>query len=124
MIHNDAKKPTDNKIYSVYLKSLLKNFPYHSILSCAILPTMDEIQPVFDDFRCKFDGAEIHTITSFDCKKSIPIINKDGFCILPHYMYSDYREIRKCAEYCEQNKTLLRYFDLREIIRFIEYIFI
>jgi hypothetical protein len=92
------------------------------VLSCATLPTMDEIQPVFDDFRCKFDGAEIHTITSFDCKKSIPIINKDGFCILPHYMYSDYRELRKCAEYCEQNKTLLRYFDLREIIRFIEYI--
>ena len=92
------------------------------VLSCATLPTMDEIQPIFDDFRCKFDGAEIHTITSFDCKKSIPIINKDGFCILPHYMYSDYRELRKCAEYCEQNKTLLRYFDLREIIRFIEYI--
>jgi hypothetical protein len=92
------------------------------VLSCATLPTMDEIQPIFDDFRCKFDSAEIHTITSFDCKKSIPIINKDGFCILPHYMYSDYRELRKCSEYCEQNKTLLRYFDLREIIRFIEYI--
>ena len=83
---------------------------------------MDEIQLVFDDFRCKFDSAEIHTITSFDCKKSIPIINKDGFCILPHYMYSNYRELRKCAEYCEENKTLLRYFDLREIIKFIEYI--
>jgi len=92
------------------------------VLSCATLPTMDEIQPIFDDFRCKFDDAEIHTITSFDCKKSIPIINKDGFCVLPHYLYSDYRELRKCAEYCEQNKTLLRYFDLREIIKFIEYI--
>jgi hypothetical protein len=28
----------------------------------------------------------------------------------------------KCVEYCNDNKTLLRYFDLREIIRFIEYI--
>ena len=27
-----------------------------------------------------------------------------------------------CARYCESNKTLLRYFDLREIITFIEYI--
>jgi len=92
------------------------------VLSCATLPSMDEIQPIFDDFRCKFDDAEIHTITSFDCKKSIPIINKDGFCVLPHYLYSDYQELRKCAEYCEKNKTLLRYFNLPEIIKFIEYI--
>lgn len=92
------------------------------VLSCATLPTQAEIQTVFDDFRCKFDGAQIYTITSFDCKKSIPILNKDGFCVLPHYMYSEYRELRACAEYCEQHKTLLRYFDLREMIKFIEYV--
>lgn len=92
------------------------------ILSCATLPTMDELRPVFDDFRCKFDNAEIHTITSFDCRKSIPILNKDGYCVLPHFMYSDYRCLCNCVQYCLDNKTLLRYFDLREIIRFIEYV--
>jgi hypothetical protein len=92
------------------------------VLSCATLPTLDEIQPIFDDFRSKFDNAEIHTITSFDCKKSIPILNKDGYCVLPHYMHTQYSDVRKCAEYCETNKTLLRYFDLREIIAFIEYV--
>jgi len=92
------------------------------VLSCATLPSAIDIQPVFDDFRNKFNGAEIHTITSFDCKKSIPILNKDGFCVLPHFLYSDYKELLQCAHYCEENKTLLRYFDLREIIRFIEYI--
>jgi hypothetical protein len=90
------------------------------VLSCATLPTSSEMQPIFDDFREKFDGAEIHTITSFDCKKSIPIINKDGFCVLPHYIYSDYDELIKCVRYCFENKTLLRYFDLREIIRFVD----
>ena len=92
------------------------------VLSCATLPSMEEIRPVFDDFRCKFDNAEMHTITSFDCKKSIPILNKDSYCVLPHYMYSDYNELRKCAEYCKSNKTLLRYFDLREIIAFVEHV--
>jgi hypothetical protein len=91
------------------------------VLSCATLPSSDEIHPVFDDFRSKFDNAEIHTITSFDCRKSIPILNKDGYCVLPHFLYSDYNDLLICTKYCIENKTLLRYFDLREIIRFIEY---
>ena len=92
------------------------------VLSCATLPEFADIQPVFDDFRERFDGAEVHTITSFDCKKSIPILNKDGYCMLPHFMHSEHTDMIECAKYCEKNKTLLRYFDLREIIRFIEYI--
>ena len=92
------------------------------VLSCATLPSNDEIRPVFDDFRNKFDNAVIHNITSYDCIKSIPILNKDGYCVLPHYMYSDFRKLINCAEYCSRNKTLLRYFDLREIIRFIQYV--
>jgi len=92
------------------------------ILSCATLPSSDEIQSVFDDFRAKFDGAEIHTITSFDCRKSIPILNKDGYCVLPHYLYDNYDDLIKSVNYCMENKTLLRYFDLREIIQFIEYL--
>jgi hypothetical protein len=92
------------------------------ILSCATLPTGDELRPVFDDFRGKFDNAEIHTITSFDCRKSIPILNKDGYCVLPHFLYQNYDQMVNCVKYCLDNKTLLRYFDLREIIRFVEYI--
>jgi hypothetical protein len=92
------------------------------VLSCATLPKENEIIEVICDFREKFDGADIHTITSFDCKKSIPILNKDGFCVLPHMLYSNYNELIDCVSYCENNKTLLRYFDLREIIRFIEYV--
>jgi hypothetical protein len=92
------------------------------VLSCATLPDIDDIRPIFEDFLDKFDGAELHTITSFDCKKSIPILNKEGFCVLPHFMHKDHSDLIDCARYCDKNKTLLRYFDLREIIRFIEYV--
>jgi hypothetical protein len=92
------------------------------VLSCATLPSEEELQPVFDDFREKFDGATVHTITSYDCKKSIPILNKDSYCVLPHYLCMKHSDLVKTAHYCEKNKTLLRYFDLREIIRFIEHI--
>ena len=92
------------------------------VLSCATLPTQDELLPVFHDFRSTFENAEIHTITSYDCRKSISILDKSGYCVLPHYLYENYSDMIKCARYCESNKTLLRYFDLREIIKFIEYV--
>ena len=94
----------------------------HLVLSCATLPSENELSNVYQDFRMKFEDAELHNITSYDCKKSIPIMDKDGQCVLPHYLHSDYSEISKCARFCLENKTLLRYFDLREIIRFIQYL--
>lgn len=92
------------------------------ILSCATLPNINELQPTIDDFRNKFDNAEIHTINSYDCKKSIPIINNEGYCVLPHYLYDNYDDLIVHTNYCLNNKTLLRYFDLQEIIDFIIYI--
>jgi len=92
------------------------------ILSCATLPTREELLPVCEDFQRKFGNAEIHYITSHDCKKSIPILDKEANCVLPHYLYENYNDILRCVNYCQNNKTLLRYFDLREIVRFIDYV--
>lgn len=105
VIHNNWK---ENKIPSV-------------ILSCATLPTNNELLPVFSDFQRKFPGAIVRNISSYDCKKSIPILDKDGYCVLPHYLYNSYNEVSLCANNCNNNKSLLRYFDLREIVLFIKY---
>ena len=111
-----------HELHETIHKNWVKNKIPTVVLSCATLPSEEELQPVFDDFREKFDEAKIHTITSYDCKKSIPILNKDSYCVLPHYLYKNYEDLIRAAKYCEKNKTLLRYFDLREIIRFIEYV--
>jgi hypothetical protein len=92
------------------------------VLSCATLPSPDEMRPIYDDFRSKFDEAEIITITSYDCKKSIPILDINMCCALPHYLYDDYSEVLVTVNHCKQNPTILRYFDLREIISFIKYV--
>ena len=105
-IHNNWK---ENKISKV-------------ILSCATLPTRQELNPVFIDFKSKFENARLYEITSYDCKKSIPILNKSGYCVLPHYLYDKYSDMLRAANYCNTNKTLLRYFDLNEIINFVEHI--
>jgi hypothetical protein len=96
------------------------------VLSCATLPQEEEILDTISDFRERFTGdfanVDIHTIHSYDCRKSIPILTKDGFCALPHMMYSNHSDLLECIAHCEQNKTLLRYFDLQEIVAFAFYI--
>ena len=99
-----------------------KNIIPNVVLSSATLPKEGEIVNVLQDFKFKFPGARIHSIESDDCKKTIPIINTEGYVELPHYNYDDYNQILSCVEHCESYPTILRYFDLYEVSRFIVYI--
>ena len=92
------------------------------VLSSATLPREDEIVDVIQDFKVKFQDKqpEVYSVVSHDFKKSIPIVNQGGFIELPHYMFgADYEKVLECVEHCKMYKTLMRYFDLREILRFI-----
>ena len=92
------------------------------VLSSATLPREDEIVDVIQDFKVKFSDKqpEVYSVISHDFKKSIPIVNQGGFIELPHYMFGeDYNQVLECVEHCKMYKTLMRYFDLREILRFI-----
>jgi hypothetical protein len=112
----------EHELHSIIHRNWVENKIPNVVLSCATLPKEDEILETLADFRVKFDNAEIHSITSYDCKKSIPILTKDGFCALPHTMYSNHTELLECVRHCESNKTLLRYFDLNEIVKFAFYV--
>ena len=89
------------------------------ILSSATLPQPHEMQPTIADFRSRFLDADVHTIVSHDCKKTIPLIEKDGYVAMPHYLSRDYDDILEIVKRCSQNNTLLRYIDLGEAVRFI-----
>ena len=99
-----------------------KNAIPNVVLSSATLPKMNELTETLPDFLNSFPGAEIVNIVSHDCKKSIPIINKDGYVVLPHYLDSNYDKIVKIARHCNDYLTLLRYFDLKEVVEFIGYV--
>ena len=96
------------------------------ILSCATLPEKQEISEIEVDFKNKFmdysENSEMYSISSFDCKKSISLLDKEGYCVLPHYLFESHSDLIECADYLEKNKTLLRYFDLQEIVDFIYFI--
>ena len=112
----------EHSCHTIIQNNWSKNIIPNVVLSSATLPKENEIVNVLQDFKFKFPGARIHSIQSDDCKKTIPIINMEGYVELPHYNYNDYADVLSCVEHCESYPTILRYFDLHEISRFIVYI--
>ena len=114
----------NHELHDTIKKNWTDNLIPNMILSSATLPKLYELSDTIASFKNKFgnDATEIHNIVSNDCKKSIPIIDKNGYVVLPHYLSDDYSEILKIAKHCENNLTLLRYFDLKEIVEFIMYV--
>jgi len=92
------------------------------ILSSATLPKKEKIFKTIQDFFCKFKTNNIETIISYDFSRTIPIINTKGKKILPHLTFPNYDNLKKALININENKTILRYFDLSEIINFILFI--
>lgn len=105
------------------------------ILSSATLPKEHELPRVIFDFKNKFETnntenngnhiyepAVIHSINSHECKKTVPILNPEGFAELPHYLFENYHDLLRCLEHCNNYKTILRYIDLEEIGKFANYV--
>ena len=121
-----------NPLHELIHRNWCNNRIPKMVLSCATLPKLVELTQTQNDFKFRFVSVdeeteevytpEIITIDSYECKKSITLLNKEGKCVLPHLLFDNYRDILRCAEHCEANKTLLRYFDVREIVRFVSYL--
>jgi hypothetical protein len=91
------------------------------ILSSATFPHENEIQSCIQDFRDKFsDSPIIHTISSHEYKKTIPILNKNNEIEMPHLICKTHEEIINSVNYCNMNKTALRYLDLKSVISLIK----
>jgi len=112
----------DHELHEYIHNNWVHNKISKVVLSCATLPREDEIATTLLDFRNNFEGAVVHNIQSYDCKKTISLVNTQGRCIMPHILFRRYQDVLKCVEHCFQHKTLLRYLDLAEIIRFIKYV--
>ena len=98
-----------------------KNLIPRIVLSSATLPQEHEIHSTISDYRNKF-GGEVHSIISHDCDKSIPILTKESLVYLPHFSYKTHHELMPAINHCQSYKTLMRYMDLGEIIKFIMFI--
>ena len=90
------------------------------VLSSATLPPQECIASTVGDFRMKFQDAAVHSIQTFDCKKSICVLDSKNNIVLPHYYCETYDKLRVTVEFIQTNRTLLRYFDVSAIVQLIE----
>ena len=111
---------SSHEFHSIIKRNWSENLIPNFVLSSATLPKIHELTETISDFKLKFPTANINNIVSHDCRKTIPLINNKGYVIMPHYMNPEYETVCNIASHCEENLTLLRYFDLREVSRFIE----
>ncbi len=94
-----------------------ENLIPNMVLSSATLPKMHELTNTVSDFKAKFAGPEttVYNITSYECRKSVPLVNKHGYVVSPHNMATDHERLQEIVTHCEENPTLMRYFDLDDI---------
>ena len=104
-------------IADVWQKNIIPNI----ILSSATLPHQEDLQETIADFTSRFENSMVHNIVSHDCNKSIPLLNSKSEVEMPHLKYGDYSKLQESVAHCKKYMTLLRYFDLGEIVKFIYY---
>lgn len=113
----------EHTMHPLIQRNWSKNKIPNVVLSSATLPSTHELRPLINDFCRKFEGAKVETIHSFDCKKSIPLVDSTGYIVMPHYLCgSDKDLLAHIGQHCEANPTLLRYLDLQAVANFIDYV--
>ena len=110
-----------HSFHEIIKKNWTDNLIQNIVLSSATLPKESELNQTIGDYKSKF-GGNIYTIISHDCKKTIPLIEPNCSIYLPHKSFENYQEVINCATHLQNNKTLLRYLDLGEIVRFVDYV--
>ncbi len=111
----------EHPLHPIIKNNWKNNIIPNVVLSSATLPKEEEIRDTISSFISKFGGS-VYSIVSHDCKKSIPVLNKNNEVCLPHLLWENYDSLLACVDHCENYKTILRYFDLNEIVKFLTYI--
>lgn len=112
----------EHEYHDIIHNNWKQNIIPNVVLSSATLPHEQELQNTIADFKSRFSNAEVISIVSHDCSKSIPIVSKGGCVQLPHTLFSNYADVLLSASHCEKHKTLLRYFGIGQICEFISFV--
>lgn len=110
---------TTHPLHEIIQRNWSNNVIPNIILSSATLPKPTEVREMTSDFIRKFDG-EIYTAESYDCKKTIPLLNMTGGIVLPHLLTRDYDKLQDCVSHCMNHLVIIRYFELQSICTFIK----
>ena len=112
----------EHEYHEILKKNWQENLIPNIILSSATLPKQEDIAPCIQSFISRFNATNVDSVISHDCAKTIPILDPNGFAILPHLVYEDFSILKKSIKHIKNYQTLLRHFDLKEVTRFIMYV--
>jgi hypothetical protein len=112
----------EHEFHGILSENWKKNRIPNVVLSSATLPTKKEIGECIMNHVSRFKNVVVYDINSYDCKKTIPLLDKDNNIVLPHLIYPTFVELEKCLDYVNENKTILRHFDVKRIVTFILYV--
>ena len=91
--------------HDILQKNWKKNEIPNVVLSSATLPNKEDIMPMTAYFNNKFKTNNVQEIISYECKKSIPILDANGNIVMPHFLFKKFKKLKKCARHIERNKT-------------------
>ena len=74
-------------------------------MSSATLPNIDEITLMTHSYNYKYPNNQVKEIKSYACKKSIPLISKDGYAVLPHLVFSEYSILKQSLQHLEKQNN-------------------
>lgn len=115
----------DHPLHPVIRTLWAENKVANIVLSCATLPKEELLADMMDGYRERFatDTATptVHTVASYDCRKSITLLDPAGKPQVPHVLFEDVEALLQCVAHCRDNPALLRYVSLPEIVRFVTY---
>ena len=112
----------DHELHGIIQKTWNENVIPNIVLSSATLPNAHEINRVISDYKAKHMDGEVVSIVSNDCRRTIPILNKENRIEMPHFIYESYDELLECIQYCKNKSTMYRYLDVSEILKVIKYV--
>lgn len=110
-------------LHELMTRNWRENLVPNMVLSSATLPKMEELMDVVDSFREQFAAGgsvdvTVDNIVSTDFRKSVTLIDPDGFAAMPHHV-RDLDTVRRMTAQIRENTTLMRYLDVKECAAFI-----
>uniref|UniRef100_A0A6C0KIG2 Helicase ATP-binding domain-containing protein n=1 Tax=viral metagenome TaxID=1070528 RepID=A0A6C0KIG2_9ZZZZ len=112
----------EHDFHPIINKNWRENRIPNVILSSATLPFLSDLNKLTDSFKSRFPNAIIKSINSHIFNRTISIIDKEGYVILPHNYYNDYADVKNCIKHINAKQQLLCYFDIRGISLFLQQI--
>ena len=112
----------DHEYHKLLQKNWQENEIPNIVLSSATLPSQEDIGPCIQSFITKFNSTNVNSICSNHCEKTIPIMDTNNQIVLPHFIFPKYDQLKESLRHIKKNQTLLRHFDIGELIKFIVYV--